>query len=49
MITWAAEVEKRRGKRVAIIALARKIVGILYAIWRDGTTYDRTRAAKAPV
>jgi transposase len=48
MLTWAAEVEKRRGKRVAIIALARKMVGILYAIWRDGTTYDRSRAANAP-
>lgn len=49
MIAWAAEVEKRRGKRVAIIALARKIVGILYAIWRDGTTYDSSRAAQAPI
>jgi transposase len=48
MIAWAIEVEKRRGKRVAIIALARKIVGILYALWRDGTTYQRSRGAAAP-
>jgi transposase len=47
MIAWVTEVEKRRGKRVAIIALARKMVGILYAIWRDGTTYDRSRGASA--
>lgn len=47
MIAWATEVEKRRGKRVAIIALARKIVGILFALWRDGTTYDRSRGAVA--
>jgi transposase len=40
---WAMEVEKRRGKRIAIIALARKIAGILFALWRDGTDYDLTR------
>jgi transposase len=36
---WALEVEKRRGRRIAIVALARKIAGILYALWRDETTY----------
>jgi len=49
MVAWSFEVEKRRGKRIAIVALARKIAGILYAIWRDGTFYDRHhRAAVAP-
>jgi transposase len=37
---WAMEVEKRRGKRTATTALARKLAGILYALWRDGTTYE---------
>ena len=37
---WAAEIEKRHGRRVATIALARKLAGILYALWRDGTTYE---------
>jgi transposase len=37
---WTAEVAKRRGKRIATIALARKLAGILYALWRDGTTYE---------
>lgn len=36
MIRWALEVEERRGKKVAIVALARKMAGILYAIWRGG-------------
>jgi transposase len=36
---WAAEVEKRRGKGVAIVALARKLAGILFALWRDGTEF----------
>ena len=36
---WAAEVEKRRGKGVAIVALARKLAGVLFALWRDGTEF----------
>ncbi len=36
---WALEVEKRRGKSVAIVALARKLAGILFALWRDGTEF----------
>jgi transposase len=40
LVLWSLEVEKRRGKRIAIIALARKIAGILFALWRDGTFYD---------
>jgi transposase len=45
MVRWALEVEKRRGKRVAAVALARKIGGILYAMWRDGTDYVPMRGA----
>ena len=37
---WAAEIVRRRGRRIATIALARKLAGILYALWRDGTTYE---------
>jgi transposase len=44
MVQWSLEVEKRRGKRVAILALARKIAGILFAIWRDGTFYERSHS-----
>jgi transposase len=47
MVLWATEVEKRRGKKVAIVALARKLAGILFAIWRDGTLYS-ARDAAAP-
>ncbi len=41
---WADEVEKRRGTRVAVLALARKLAGILFAIWRDGTVYEPRRS-----
>ncbi|HVU50634.1 MAG TPA: IS110 family transposase [Polyangia bacterium] len=43
---WAARVEQRRGKRAATVALARKLAGILFAIWRDGSVYDGSRGAK---
>lgn len=44
---WADEIEKRRGKKVAVTAVARKLAGVLFAMWRDGTTYERGRAASA--
>jgi len=39
-VLWAVNVAERRGRRVAIVALARKLSGILFAMWRDGTNYD---------
>lgn len=41
MVRWARQVADRRGRHIAIIALARKLSGILFAIWRDGTCYRR--------
>lgn len=43
LISWAERIAKRRGKKVAIVALARKLAGILFAIWRDGHVYDPDR------
>jgi transposase len=45
MVVWALEIEKRRGRRIAIVALARKMAGILYALLRDGSRYDASRGA----
>jgi transposase len=36
---WAAGIALRRGSRVAVVALARKLAGILYAMWRDSTCF----------
>ena len=44
---WVDDVQKRRGTRVAVLALARKLAGILFAIWRDGTVYEPRRSAAA--
>jgi transposase len=48
MIQWAKQVESRRGKLVAITALARKLAGILFALWRDGTFYAKDHAVRRP-
>lgn len=40
---WAQRIATRRGMKTAIVALARRLVGILYALWRDGTTFEPRR------
>ena len=37
---WTERLAARRGRRVAVVALARKLAGILYAMMRDGTEFD---------
>ena len=37
---WALTIAARRGKRIAVVALARRLAGIVYAMWRDGVPYD---------
>ena len=39
MAQWAHGIAERRGKCIAVTALARKLAGVLYALWRDGTMY----------
>jgi transposase len=46
MHEWAKQVADRRGQPVAVIALARKLAGILFAIWRDGTEYKPKLSAR---
>jgi transposase len=42
---WVDRLAARRGKRIAVVALARRLSRILYAIWRDGSSFDVTRFA----
>lgn len=46
MIDWARRLAERRGRPVAAVALARKLAGILFAMWRDGTSYESKRSAE---
>jgi len=43
---WATQIASRRGKKVAAIALARKLAGMLWAMCRDGTVYDPAGLAR---
>lgn len=45
MVLWARAIAERRGSRVAIVALARKITSVLYAMWKHERVYDPARAS----
>lgn len=49
LVQWSLGIEERRGKFVAIVATARNLAEILYAMWRDGTSYEAKRGARVPV
>ena len=36
---WVQRLAARRGKRIAVVALARRLARILFAMWRDQTDY----------
>jgi transposase len=40
---WAQRLASRRGKRIAIVALARRVARILFAMWRDERNFDANR------
>ena len=44
--TWALRIAARRGKHVAVVALARRLAGILYALLRDGTVFTPHRSLR---
>jgi transposase len=43
---WVRKLIERRGVRIAVVALARRLVGVLWAMWRDGTVYDAQHLAQ---
>ena len=45
---WTLQIAQRRGKRIAVVALARRLAGILYAMWRDEVAYDAHRIRPRP-
>jgi transposase len=40
MVRWAEQIAERRGDKIATVALARKLAGILFAMWRDKSNYN---------
>jgi transposase len=43
---WARSIAKRRGTRIAVVAVARRLACILWAIWRDDTVYEPEQVGK---
>jgi len=43
---WWARIAQRRGKKTAIVALARKLLTIAFHLLRQGTTYDPQRLGR---
>lgn len=46
MVLWAKQIAARRGAQVAIMALARKLAHVLYALWKHEVFYEPSRAAR---
>lgn len=44
-VVWARRIAERRGKQKAIVALARKLARIMYAMWRDERDYRASNVA----
>lgn len=42
---WVERLAARRGRRIAIVALARRLARLLYAMWRDETDYEAVPVA----
>lgn len=46
---WVRRVADRRGRRIAVVALARRLARILWAMWRDGRDFDAARVGRMTV
>lgn len=45
MVRWATAIRERRGKFIAVVALARKMASVMFALWRDSTNYNPLKAS----
>ena len=45
LTAWVERLAARRGRRIAVVALARRLSRILFALWRDATTFDGAKVA----
>lgn len=46
---WARRLGERRGRRIAVVALARRLARILWAMWRDGRDFEPARVGRRAV
>ena len=48
IVKWAMGIAERKGKKVAVRALARKLSAVMYAMWRSERPYNPTLPSHAP-
>jgi transposase len=46
MVLWARAIADKRGKRIAIVALARKLATVMWSMWKHETEYEPARASR---
>ena len=46
--SWADAIARRRGKKIAMVALARRLARMLFAMWRDEVAFDPARIRSSP-
>lgn len=46
-VVWARNIADKRGKRIAIVALSRKLATVMWSMWKHDTPYDPSRASIA--
>lgn len=46
---WARRLGERRGRRIAVVALARRLARILWAMWRGGRDFEPGRVGRLAV
>lgn len=47
IVLWGQAIAEKRGRRIAIIAMARKTATILWSMWRRGSNYNPSRASSS--
>lgn len=45
IVLWARNIADKRGVRIGIVALARKLATVMWAMWKSGSAYDPSRAS----
>ena len=45
LVLWAKDIGKRRGKQIMIVAMMRKLAGIMFAMWRDQSSFKTNLAS----
>ena len=43
---WGQGIAARRGQRIAAVAVARRLAGVMYAMWRDAQDYDAAKLGR---